>query len=180
MIAINKLFCILGPSGVGKTTLGRKLKEDLGFVEIVSHTTRKPREGEVDGVTYHFEDNFDDLSMIEEVEYDNNRYGFSKEEVDYKLNNFDKVFCIINKEGIKQFKEIYNNLVVVFLWASIDECYQRLLERDGIDSAKNRMKTCVENDEFNNFDIADYIIKSNDGKIDQMVKIMEAIVDYEE
>lgn len=51
----NKLFILIGGSGTGKTTTERMLNEK-GFPSVISHTTRAPRENEVDGVDYHFVD----------------------------------------------------------------------------------------------------------------------------
>lgn len=50
------LVCLVGRSGSGKTTISRMLTEHDDFKEIVSYTTRKARDGEVDGVDYHFLD----------------------------------------------------------------------------------------------------------------------------
>lgn len=78
------LFVVSGPSGVGKSTLLRRLVRqvaDLAFV--ISHTTRPPREAEVDGQDYHFvsDAEFDDLirqgAFVEWAEVHGRRYGTS-------------------------------------------------------------------------------------------------------
>lgn len=144
----KKLFCLLGPSGSGKTTLGKFLIEHLGFVEVISHTTRKPREGEINGLTYYFvsDEEFDKIEKIEEVEYAGNRYGFSKQEIDYKLENFNGVFLIADKNGIEQLKKVYGNMVVViYLWSSPYEIFWRMVKRgDGFHEAQSRVKYAYE------------------------------------
>lgn len=69
------LLCIVGPSGVGKTTISRLLRDEYGFNEVVSYTTRKPRPGEVNGVNYHFVDMFCKNDMFEWTEFSGNFYG---------------------------------------------------------------------------------------------------------
>ncbi len=78
------LFVVSGPSGVGKSTLLRRLVRrlaDLSFV--ISHTTRPPREAEADGVDYHFvsDEAFDDLirkgAFVEWAVVHGRRYGTS-------------------------------------------------------------------------------------------------------
>ena len=81
----DKLFVIFGPPGVGKTTLIRDVLKEFPslFALCVCHTTRTPREGEIDGEDYHFVDNetFDDMlrrrSFLVATEFDGNKYGTS-------------------------------------------------------------------------------------------------------
>ena len=93
---------VCGPSGVGKSTLIRRLMrefpEDFGF--SVSHTTRGPRSGEKDGVDYHFTNNEDMLSMIKRGEFlehahvHNRIYGTSINAVADVTNN--NRICILD------------------------------------------------------------------------------------
>ena len=80
-----KVFVITGPSGVGKGTLIRTLRERMPALELaVSATTRPPRPGEQDGVDYHFVDDAAFLAMhsrgefLESAEVHGYRYGTSK------------------------------------------------------------------------------------------------------
>jgi len=69
-MSLNPLLLILaGPAGSGKSTLcDRLVNENLGFSRVVTTTTRSPREGEKNGVDYHFysEEEFDDKIKNEE------------------------------------------------------------------------------------------------------------------
>jgi guanylate kinase len=77
---------LCGPSGVGKSTIVGRLTKDFGdlFGFSVSHTTRQPREGESDGVSYHFVDQetmktaIDNDEFIETAVFSANSYGTSK------------------------------------------------------------------------------------------------------
>jgi len=76
------IYIVMGPSGSGKTLVGEYLKEK-GMKELVSHATRAPRQGEVDGISYHFVDvlTFQETEKVEESAYAGNWYGVSKKEV---------------------------------------------------------------------------------------------------
>ena len=119
----ERLLVILSsPSGVGKTTLTKKIQQKYNNFKIsVSHTTRKPRSNEVDGVDYHFIsiDKFKKLitenSFYEYAKIYENYYGTLKENVDKTLNENDILFDI-DWQGTKQlskFKEL--NLVKIYL-----------------------------------------------------------------
>lgn len=180
---ITKLFCLLGASGVGKTTVGNYMRDELDFEEVISHTTRDPREGEKHGVTYYYVDNqeFGKLNKVEEVQYSGNKYAFTKGEIDDKLNNYDKVFLIADRNGIKQLKDIYGDaVIVVFLYSTPLECFKRLYQRDGFWNAVERVSRAIIKGEFNNQDIADYIIRSEDGKLDKLKREITNICDLEE
>ena len=179
---IIKLICLLGPSGSGKTTIARYMKEELEFVEIVTSTTREPREGEIDGITYYYvdEDEFDELNKIEEVEYSGNKYGFTKKEVDYKLNNFDKVLCIVDRHGIEQLKKIYGDIIkVVYVYSNPTECFERLKRRDDLMKAMYRITYANNNGEFKNHDIADHVLENEDGKLYMIKNDIKDIIEIE-
>lgn len=87
----NKLIVLSGPSASGKTTLVKSLKEKYPIIELVSHTTRKPRDGERNGVAYYFVDTEEFNHMvaegrfIEHVAYAGNQYGLMAREAEKKL-----------------------------------------------------------------------------------------------
>ena len=91
----NNIMVILSsPSGAGKTTITKKIQEKYKSFKIsVSHTTRKPRPNEVDGVDYHFISNNEFKKLIDEgkfYEYAkifNNFYGTLKKTVDESIQN---------------------------------------------------------------------------------------------
>ena len=76
------IYIVMGPSGSGKTLVGEYLKEK-GMKELVSHTTRLPRPGEVQGVSYHFVDEvtFQQTKKVEASAYSGYWYGVSEKEV---------------------------------------------------------------------------------------------------
>lgn len=158
------------------------MKELFNFTELVSHTTRNKRPGELEGITYYYvnDKEFDDLNKIEEVKYSNNRYALSKKEVDNKLENNKKLFVIMDKEGIKQLKKIYGDIVrVLYIYSSPGECRRRLIARDGKEKADNRMTYAYENDEFFHYGFADYILRNKDNEFKRIIQQLKGIINHE-
>lgn len=106
------LFIVSGPSGAGKTTLIDRIRGQLRDLGIdlyfsVSHTTRQPRNGEVDGKSYHFVSESSFLGMVEREEFlehayvHANLYGTSKAEVQARLQRGEDVILDIDYQGAK-------------------------------------------------------------------------------
>ena len=81
MMNKKHVFIICGAAGSGKTMVANYLREHYGMHQVITHTTRKPRPGECDGVDYHFEDeaSMARLHLLEKVTYDGAQYGSSYE-----------------------------------------------------------------------------------------------------
>ena len=86
------LIVLSGPSGSGKSTVIKQLMENRGNIHFsVSYTTRSPREGEVDGVSYNFVDRaefermIDNNEFLEYAEYSGNYYGTSLKVIEEKV-----------------------------------------------------------------------------------------------
>ena len=159
------------PSGAGKTTITKKLSQKYPNIKIsISHTTRKPRPNEIDGVDYHFvnKDKFEKLikdnNFYEHAKIFDNYYGTSKESVN-KLHkeNYDVVFDI-DWQGTKKlskYKEL--NLIRIFILPpDKSELKKRLINRnqDNEEIVKKRLKQ-YENDVQHWFDY-DYAVINND------------------
>ena len=135
----EKILVILSsPSGVGKTTLTKKIQQKYNSFKIsVSHTTRKPRSNEVDGVDYHFTsiEKFKKLiannSFYEYAKIYENYYGTLKKNVDKTLKYNDIIFDI-DWQGTKQLSRFKNlNLVKIYLIThNKTELKKRLLTRN--------------------------------------------------
>ena len=127
------------PSGAGKTTITKKLSQKYPNLKVsVSHTTRKPRSNEIDGIDYYFTSKVEFEKLIKEnnfyehAEIFGNYYGTSKKLVK-KLHeqNYDIVFDI-DWQGTKklsQYKEL--KLIKIFILPpDKDELKKRLLKRN--------------------------------------------------
>jgi guanylate kinase len=133
----GRIFVITGPSGVGKTAIrdGVLLKEK-NFEKIITCTTRAPREGEKDGVDYHFfsKEKFIGLlnnkSFFESALVYGNYYGSLKKEVSSAINSGKNVLFTVDVQGALSIKKNYPKSVVIFIKPpTIDDLKKRLLGR---------------------------------------------------
>ena len=134
----NIMLILSSPSGVGKTTLTKKIQQKYSSFKIsVSHTTRKPRSNEVDGIDYNFvsQSEFEDLikkgKFQEYAKIFENYYGTLKSQVDDLIKKNDLIFDI-DWQGTKQLSK-FNNLefIKIYLIAeSKDELKKRLIKRN--------------------------------------------------
>ena len=121
----NIMVILSSPSGVGKTTITKKIQQKYNNFKIsVSHTTRKPRLNEVEGVDYFFVsiDKFKEMiskkKFYEHAEIFGNYYGTSRDMVDKTLKKNDIIFDI-DWQGTKQLSSFKNlNLIKIFLITS--------------------------------------------------------------
>lgn len=136
-MAKGTLFVLSGPSGVGKSTLCSRLRQDFPELGLsVSYTTRAPRAGEADGVHYHFvsRERFDQMveegAFVEWAEVHGNRYGTSWDEVRQRLDNGLSVLFDIDWQGAVNLRKAFSETVTVMvLPPSIDELERRLRGR---------------------------------------------------
>ena len=148
----RKIMVVLSsPSGAGKTTLTKKIQQKFNSFKIsVSHTTRKPRNNEVDGVDYNFIHEKKFKEMIERKEfyeyakiYDN-FYGTAKKTVD-ELNKINDIIFDIDWQGNQQLSK-YKNLNLIKIYITITskkDLRKRLLNRnqDSINEVEKRFKS---------------------------------------
>ncbi len=134
----NIMVILSSPSGVGKTTLTKKIQQKYQSFKIsVSHTTRTPRSNEVDGVDYYFVTHEKFKKMINEKKFYeyakifDNFYGTLKENVDNTILKNDLIFDI-DWQGTKQLSKFKNlKLIKIFLVTeNKKELKQRLVKRN--------------------------------------------------
>ena len=131
------LMVLSGPSGSGKNTVLTRLLADTHDLYLsVSATTRSPRDGEIDGVNYHFvtKNEFEKMlasgDILEHTKYCGNYYGTLKNKVLEQLESGNSVILEIEVEGGMQVKKAFPEAVLVFLTApSLDEVKLRLINR---------------------------------------------------
>lgn len=136
----GNLIVVSGPSGAGKDTVVAKLFEKHTDKDIhlsVSATTRKPRPGEVDGVSYYFmtKDTFEkkvsDNGFLEWASFCDNMYGTLRDKVVDQLHNGIDVILVIEVQGAMQVKNMYPDATLVFLLPpSFEEQKKRLISRN--------------------------------------------------
>jgi len=114
------LLVISGPSGVGKTTIAKKLK-DAGIPRVMTTTTRAPRSGEVSGREYRFltrqefQDEIQRGGFLEWAEIDRNLYGTPKERIEQELANRPLVLVDIDTQGAATLRKMGLPALYVFI-----------------------------------------------------------------
>ena len=162
----NIMVILSSPSGVGKTTITKKLQQKYNNFQIsVSHTTRSPRSNEIDGVDYNFvsKEKFEKLikknEFYEYAKIFDNYYGTLKRNVDNILEKKDVVFDI-DWQGTKQFAKFKkSNLIKLFLITdSKEELKKRLLKRDQNTKKEVEKRFSSFDEDIKHWNDYDYII----------------------
>ena len=152
------LIVLSGPSGVGKGTVIKELmkNDDLKLSYSISMTTRKPRNGEVDGVNYFFVDRdtflkaIDDCELLEHAEFVGNMYGTPVSYVEKLRNEGRNVLLEIEVQGAMQVKKKCPDALSIFIIPpSMEELASRIRGRNSepeeivqqrLDKAKKEME----------------------------------------
>ena len=163
--SFGKLFVVSAPSGAGKTSIIKKIIDDKNHVRMsISHTTRQPRAGEIDGVDYHFISNETFLKMsrnsdfLEEAKVFDNLYGTSKAEVQKTLTAGLDVILEIDWQGARLIKQSEFDVSSVFILPpSLEELNIRLQKRgDKKETVTRRMRDAI--NEMSHYHEYDYLI----------------------
>ena len=132
----GKLIVLSGPGGVGKSTIVSELKKRDHFYFSVSATTRPPRNGEVDGVAYHFvsseqfQQMIDGNIFLEWADFAGARYGTPRQPVIDALTAGKDVLLEIEIDGARQVKRAMPHALMVFLKPpSMSELESRITNR---------------------------------------------------
>jgi len=128
----DRIIVFTGPDGSGRKSVAEAVGHTFGMVKVISHVTRQPRRGEVNGQDYHFISRDEYLQMerdgqfLESVEIDGNLYGLRRADIEEQLAENGCVYLILNREGAEKLKDIYGDKAIrLFLYAD----RQTLMER---------------------------------------------------
>ena len=145
----RRIYVISGPSGVGKTSIIKTLRqkiERLGY--SISHTSRKPRDQEKNGKDYHFVDRgtFEKMAgegaFVEWAEVYGDLYGTSFKGLQSQLDQGDDVILDIDNQGAGNIKAHFKEIVLIYvLPPSLEELERRLKHRatDHEDAIRKRI-----------------------------------------
>ena len=162
----GKLFIVSGPSGSGKSTVTKLVKDRLNIPLSISATTRKPRNGEIDGKDYFFLTKETFEKNDEFYEYANvhgNYYGTLKEVVESNLNKGLNVILEIDVQGALIAKEKKKDAVLVFFRTKDMETLEKRLRNRNTDTEEviqTRLKNALKELEYEKK--YDYTIINND------------------
>lgn len=181
----GKLLVLSGPSGVGKGTVVGELEKrrnDICF--SVSATTRAPRTGELDGVSYFFvtKEAFEKMiernELLEYAQFVDNYYGTPRAYVEQKLEEGMNVVLDIEVQGARNIISAYPDAVSVYIIPPTYEELERRLRGRGTETEEQiqgRLKTAIE--EARAADFYRYIIVNNN--LDDAVNELDAIITAE-
>lgn len=185
--ADSRLVVLSGPSGVGKSTLIKKLFAEYpgAFSFSVSHTTRNPRGGEEDGVAYHFVNRDDFLGLvgrggfIEWTEYNGNCYGTSVKAVEDCLQA-PNVKCLldIESEGVRSLKKLphLEPLLVFIAPPTVDDLKRRLSGRgtETDESMQSRLNIALKEIDYAKTGAFDFTVINDD--VDRAYGVLKGII----
>ena len=143
------LFIVSAPSGAGKTTLCRKAVDYFHDLRhSVSYTTRSPRDGEKDGIDYHFitKEAFQEMinkgEFLEWAEVHGNRYGTSLNETKKLLAGGLDIILDVDVQGARQIKLQISGVFIFVLPPSLEDCEKRIKNRgkDSYEAILNRLE----------------------------------------
>ncbi len=188
MVKKGTLFVVSAPSGAGKTTLIRALMPKFKLSYSVSHTTRKPRSGEVGGKDYFFvdTDTFQSLIkqdlMLEWAKVHDHYYGTSRAFVEKILYNGDSLILDVDVQGARQIRTSGLNPVSVFIMPPSLTVLKERLERRETDTKeviavrlKNAEKEMAQSSDY------DHVIVNDDlnEAIEQFSKVFAMVLEHD-
>ena len=169
--ANGMMFVLSSPSGVGKTTLTKKIAiNNSNFVISISHTTRKLRPNEMNGKDYYFvsKDEFQSLikknSFFENAKIFDNYYGTLKEPVTKSLSKGKDVLFDIDWQGTQQLKKIQDLTLTTFfiLPPNIATLKERLFNRHKDQETLISKRMAKFNEELSHWDEYNYVVVNDD------------------
>jgi guanylate kinase len=175
-----------GPSGVGKDTVIAELRRRTGIQRATSSTSRQPRTGECDGIDYHF---------LAEAEFERkiaagdfaewawvygDLKGLERSEIETPLREGRDVIIRTDVQGARTWRERLDGAIFVCLVAEDGEALrQRLESRGSEDDASLRRRLAELDEELRDLHDNDYVVTNHEGRLDQTVAEIEAIIDKE-
>jgi guanylate kinase len=177
------VLVITGPSGVGKGTLIRALRERSPGLELsVSATTRRPRPGEQAGVDYHYlsDEEFDrrleEGEFLEHAEYAGNRYGTLRSELDRARDAGARALVLeIEVQGARQVREALPEAVQVFIAPPSEEALRtRLVGRGADDPDQIERRLAVAREELAARDEFKHVIVNDrlEDAVEELVRLV--------
>jgi guanylate kinase len=178
----GQLYVITGPSGVGKSTIIRRLRKRLpGVGYSVSHTSRNPRKNEADGVNYYFVDRetFEKMiaqkAFVEWAEVYQDLYGTSVSSLRDQTDRGLDVVMDLDSQGAKNIKKTFEDSVLIYILPpSLQALEKRLRGRASDDEAEIKARLEKARKEIENCVDYDHIIFNE--KLDQTIEEVASII----
>ena len=177
----GRLFIVTAPSGAGKTSLIKALVELCPQFKIsTSHTTRKPRKEEREGVEYYFVDNdtFDNLKnsgeFLENAECHGAKYGTAMTPVEERIKAGKDIILEIDYQGAINVKKVFTDAISLFIIPpTIDDLKKRLEGRGQNSEAEIKGRLAAAEEEISHLEKFDYVIIND--KFDQALSDLKSV-----
>ncbi len=178
----TNVFVVSAPSGAGKSTVLARVLKEVGHLSFsISHTTRKPRENERDGVDYHFVDwaTFEGLrdqgKMLESAQVHGQLYGTGLAELDRAGREGVDLLLDIDVQGADQVRKKLPDAVTIFILPPSYEELERRLRGRGLDSSTSiRKRLDAAREEMGFYGVYDYAIVNDD--LDACVESLKCVI----
>lgn len=176
------IFVVSAPSGAGKTTLIRRLQAEIqGLHFSVSHTTRRARKGESEGVDYHFVSpaEFEEMArtggFLESAEVHGQRYGTSTAEVDGPLARGEDVLLDVDTKGAASIKKLRPKAILIFILPPTAQALKdRLAMRAADDEQDLRRRVEAADKEVAALEMYDYCVIND--SLERALRDLQAII----
>ncbi len=178
------LYIITGPSGAGKTSVAMELlKRRPRLKKVVTCTTRPIREGEVDGLSYHFltRETFQGLidmgAMFEWDEHYNHLYGSRREDVEMLMEAGNDVLFVVDVAGAATIKSENPDALLFFIQAEgVNQLLERITKRDkGNTTGLDERRAAIEK-EMSFAHTADHRIVNREGMLQETIVEIESLM----
>jgi guanylate kinase len=180
----SKLFILSGPSGAGEDSIIEKLSALLPIERVVTTTTRAMRVNESQGHPYYFvskevfEQGIAEGKFIEyATQYNDHLYGVTQGELDRAVKTGKTVLWKIEYQGVEAMKKRFPEIKSVFITVpSTDILVRRLRKRGGATEEHIRERMRYTQEWLRHTDIYDYTVVNEEGKLDEAVAKVKAIL----
>ncbi len=183
----NLIVVISGPSGSGKSTVAKRLcKADETLRLSISATTRNPRQGEVDGIEYHFltheqfQNKIEQDAFLEWAKYGDNSYGTLKSEITLSRQEGKDTILEIEANGARQVREQdlspARSVLIFLIPASSSHLKKRLRKRNTESKQQLAQRLEIAKTEISKMEEYDYCVINAENKIEQTVSQIQTIV----
>ena len=184
MTDINKLYCIIGKSGSGKTSVCNKIADTIGTKKVVTDTTRPIREGEIDGVDYNFVnmstfiDKLSSSQYIAHRTFNEWRYATDSKQIDLSSSDY---IIVIDPKGYYDFIQAFGKENVKGILLTVDEkdLLRRVITRDN-DMKEVARRFLADSEDFEEVfnDKNIYKVENNNGCEWVTVGIISALIKH--
>lgn len=180
---MQNLFIISGPSGAGEDSIIDGLSKRLPIERAITTVTREMRPGESEGNPYYFisRDAFEKKIAADEFaeyaeQYNGNLYGVTRKEL-ARITSSGKIgIWKIDYQGVQTAKELFPDIIAIFISAPLDILEQRIRSRDNVSEEYVRERMAYSKEWLEHTDIYDYTIENEQGKLEEAIEEAHRII----